>query len=46
VLSGLGIVAPVAFAVTVSASSWSAAFALAAVTPLAGWLALGKLAEN
>jgi sugar phosphate permease len=46
VLSGLGIVAPVVFAVTVSASSWAAAFALAAVTPLAGWLALGKLAEN
>jgi sugar phosphate permease len=46
VLSGLGIVAPVVFAVTVSASSWAAAFALAAVTPLAGWLALGKLAED
>ncbi|HET9506317.1 MAG TPA: MFS transporter [Gaiellaceae bacterium] len=39
VLSGIGVVAPIAFAAAVSASSWSVAFALAALFPLAGvWL--------
>jgi hypothetical protein len=34
---------PVAFAATVSATSWAAAFALAALFPLAGWWALRPL---
>ena len=39
VLSAIGVVAPVAFAAAVSASSWGIAFALAALFPLAGaWL--------
>ena len=39
VLSALGVAAPVAFAAAVSATSWSAAFALAAAFPLVGaWL--------
>ncbi len=39
VLSALGVAAPVAFAAAVSATSWSAAFALAAAFPLIGvWL--------
>ena len=39
VLSAIGIAAPVAFAAAVSGTSWSIAFALAAVFPLAGaWL--------
>ena len=39
VLSGIGVVAPIAFAAAVSASTWSVAFALAALFPLAGvWL--------
>ncbi|HEX5800012.1 MAG TPA: MFS transporter [Gaiellaceae bacterium] len=39
VLSGIGVVAPIAFAAAVSASSWGVAFALAALFPLAGvWL--------
>jgi len=39
ILSGLGVAAPVAFAAVVSASSWSLAFGLAALFPLAGaWL--------
>jgi MFS family permease len=46
VLSGIGVVAPVLFAVTVSASSWAVAFALAALFPLVGRLALGPLAER
>jgi sugar phosphate permease len=46
VLSGIGVVAPVLFAVTVSASSWAAAFAFAALFPLVGRLALGPLAER
>ena len=37
VLSGAGVAAPVVFAASVSATSWSAAFALAALFPLAGW---------
>ena len=43
VLSGAGVAAPVVFAASVSASSWTAAFALAAVSPLAGWAVLGAL---
>jgi sugar phosphate permease len=46
VLSGLGVVSPVVFAATVSASSWTAAFAVSAAVPLVGWLALGRLAED
>jgi sugar phosphate permease len=39
VLSAIGIAAPVAFAAAVSATSWGAAFALAAAFPLVGaWL--------
>lgn len=39
VLSGLGVVAPVAFAAVVSAGSWGLAFGLVALFPLAGaWL--------
>ena len=39
VLSAIGVAAPVAFAAVVSAQSWAAAFALAALFPLAGvWL--------
>jgi MFS family permease len=39
VLSAIGVAAPVAFAATVSQTSWGAAFAIAAVFPLAGaWL--------
>jgi sugar phosphate permease len=45
VLSGIGIVAPVVFAATVSVSTWTTAFALAAVVPLFGWLALGQLRD-
>jgi MFS family permease len=36
VLSGVGVAAPVAFAAAVSASSWAAAFAVAAAFPLVG----------
>jgi sugar phosphate permease len=43
VLSGYGVAAPVVFAVSVALFSWSAAFALAALFPLAGWLALRPL---
>jgi len=43
VLSGIGVVAPVLFAVTVSGGSWAAALALAAVFPLAGWWGLRPL---
>jgi hypothetical protein len=46
VLSGIGVIAPVVFAATVSALSWTAAFALAAVVPLGGWLVLGALRED
>jgi hypothetical protein len=39
VLSAIGVVAPVFFAAAVSATSWGAAFALAALFPFAGvWL--------
>lgn len=43
VLSGIAIVAPVAFAATVSGSSWALAFLIAALVPVAGRLALGPL---
>jgi sugar phosphate permease len=46
VLSAVGVVAPVAFAATVSATSWQAAFGLAALFPLAGWWALRPLAAH
>jgi hypothetical protein len=41
-----GLVAPVAFAATVSATSWQAAFAVAALCPLVGWVVLGRIAEG
>jgi sugar phosphate permease len=41
-----GIVVPVAFAVMVSASSWQAAFLLAAFFPLVGWWTLRPLAAH
>lgn len=43
VLGGIGVVSPIIFATTVSGASWRAAFALAAVTPVAGLLALRRL---
>jgi sugar phosphate permease len=46
VLSLIGVGAPVAFAAAVSASSWRAGFALAAVFPLTGWWLLRSLAER
>jgi MFS family permease len=46
VLSGIGVVAPPLFAATVARLSWPAAFALAAVFPLAGWALLGTLSEH
>ena len=44
-LSLFGIVAPVAFASLVEATSWRTAFALLALSPLAGWLVLRPLPE-
>ena len=46
VLSASGVAVPVAFAAIVSATSWQAAFGLAAVFPLAGWWLLGSLRGN
>jgi sugar phosphate permease len=43
ILSAIGVVAPVLFAATVSATSWGLAFLLAALFPLAGWRALRPL---
>ena len=43
VLSGIGVLAPVVFAITVSSGSWAIAFALAAILPLAGWRGLRPL---
>lgn len=43
VLAAVGVAVPVAFAATVSATSWRAAFAVAAVFPLAGWWVLRPL---
>ena len=45
VLSGIGVAAPVLFAATVSAGSWSLAFAVAALFPLAGWYVLRPLRD-
>ena len=44
-LALFGTAAPVAFAALVEATSWQAAFALLALSPLAGWLVLRPLAE-
>jgi sugar phosphate permease len=44
-LSAGSIVAPIAFAAIVDASSWRLAFALAALSPLVGYAVLGPLAE-
>jgi sugar phosphate permease len=46
VLSLAGVAAPVLFAASVSGTSWAAAFAVAALVPLAGWWLLGPLAER
>jgi MFS family permease len=46
VLSGIGVVAPPLFAATVSGLSWRAAFLLAAVFPLAGFMALRPLRDH
>jgi MFS family permease len=46
VLSGIGVAAPVAFAAAVSATSWGAAFALAAAFPLVGAWLLRPLAAH
>ena len=43
VLSGVGIVAPVVFAASVSGTSWAVAFLLAALVPLGGRLGLRPL---
>jgi sugar phosphate permease len=43
VLSAIGVAAPVLFAASVSATSWTIAFAVAAAFPLVGWLALRPL---
>lgn len=43
VLSGIGIVVPPLFAASVAALSWRTAFIVAALFPLAGWLALRPL---
>jgi nitrate/nitrite transporter NarK len=45
VLAAAGVVAPVAFAFTVESGSWAAAFAIAGVVPLAGWVLLRPLRE-
>jgi MFS family permease len=43
VLSGIGVVVPPLFAASASALSWQSAFLVAAVFPIAGWLALRPL---
>jgi MFS family permease len=43
VLAAVGVAVPVVFAVTVSATSWTAAFALAALFPIGGWWVLRSL---
>ena len=43
ILSGLGVLAPILFARSVSSWSWAAAFAIAALLPLAGWRGLRPL---
>jgi hypothetical protein len=46
VLGVIGVGVPVAFAATVSALSWQAAFAFSALFPLAGWWALRPLRDH
>jgi MFS family permease len=46
VLGVIGVGVPVAFAATVSALSWQAAFAFSALFPLAGWWALRPLRDR
>ena len=46
VLSLMGVVTPLAFAAVVSSGSWSLAYGLAAVFPIAGWLVLRTLPER
>jgi len=43
VLSGLGVLAPIVFATTVSSGSWAIAFAISAALPLVGWRGLRPL---
>ena len=43
VISGYGVAAPLLFAASVSATSWTAAFAVAGLVPLAAWVALRPL---
>jgi sugar phosphate permease len=43
ILSGLGVLAPLLFARSVSSWSWTAAFAIAALFPLVGWRGLRPL---
>jgi sugar phosphate permease len=45
VLSAIGVGAPVLFAATVSAASWTVAFLVAAVFPLVGWRLLRPLRQ-
>jgi sugar phosphate permease len=45
VLSAIGVAAPVLFAATVSGASWTAAFLVSALFPLAGWRLLRPLAR-
>jgi sugar phosphate permease len=45
VLSAIGVGAPVLFAATVSAASWTVAFLVAAIFPLAGWRLLRPLTQ-
>ena len=46
VISAVGVAASPAFAVAVAATSWRAAYAVAAVFPLVGWLALRPLRDR
>ena len=46
VLAAIGVVAPLLFALTVSAGSWPFAFVVAALVPLTGWWLLGSLSER
>ena len=46
VLGGVGVVSPIVFAATVSWASWPVAFAVAALVPLVGVLALRPLRDN
>jgi MFS family permease len=46
VLSACGVGAPILFAVCVAQGSWTLAFVVAALFPLAGWWMLGPLSEH